>query len=264
MTSDQQSLFSLSELVHSAALTIYEDHGPIGEGVCKAHHVWAENGQEYIAKGPTFSSEHAYAAANEYIAYRLADYLGLPILGGRLLQAGTDFFFGSDWMPKGTWYDRMDEGLFNRCANMHRTYEIVAFDVWLCNVDRHSRNLVARQLGQALTMLMNDHSHCLVAPGELPEHLAQRVSRWLPSEIVDLPYVRAAVSQAHLLSAAIGSIEGVSDGLIAAVVASLPPVLLPSGEHSHLLQFIISRRDKLRAMFEADRAYFRNLQGGAL
>ncbi|MBI3970636.1 MAG: hypothetical protein HY332_05055 [Chloroflexi bacterium] len=264
MVGEQRSLFSLGSLVQTAALTIYEDHGEIGVGICKAHHVWAENGQEYIAKGPAFSADHWYAATNEYIAYRLADYLGFPILGGRLLQAASDFFFGSDWMPKGTMYDRMDEGLFDRCANKSRVYEIVAFDVWLCNVDRHSRNLIARQSGHIVTMLMNDHSHCLVAPGEKPEQLAGRIDQWLPSQIVELPYVRAAITQAHQLSAAIGHIESVSDGLVTAVVASLPVELLPENERSDVVHFIVSRKARLREMFEADRSFFRNLQGGAL
>lgn len=248
------------------ALRIMDDLGEIGEGFCKAHAVTAENGQEYIAKGPTLQPDHFYAAANEYIAYVLGSRLGLSMLNATLLQAGDDFYFGSPYMLKGSWRDRMDPALFRRCGNLDQVYGLVAFDVWLYNFDRHEGNLLCRQIPRtgAWMMLLNDHSHCLMAPAETPASLAARVAGGRPPELVKLPYVREEVRSLDRLKQAVGKVESLTDTTIGTVVASLPTKLLPLQERADVVRFICTRRDTLRATIAADQGYFMNLERGKL
>ncbi len=251
------------------ALRIIDDYGPIGRGASAAHSVRAENGQEYLAKGPTLAPAHPYAAANEFIAATLADHLGLPVLDYRILQAGRDFYFGSSLMPQGTFYPAITEDLFNRCVNKDRVYGLVIFDAWICNVDRHEENLLVRNTGRSsgprnLTLLLNDHSHCLILPGETPADLGHKQAWDFSQPLVRLPFIRSAITETRRLRQALDEVEAVADVTIAGVVASLPTQLLPGQERPHVEQFLRDRRAKLRAIVRAGRAFFSNLDGGQL
>lgn len=123
------------------AQAVMDDHGEVGDGATHAHHVSAENGQDYIMKGRAFIPEHPTVAANEWIAAKLAEALGLPVLASQLLEMNGELFFGSSWMPKGaTWHPQIDRNLFVGCENQDRAYDLVVLDTWLINQDRHARN----------------------------------------------------------------------------------------------------------------------------
>src|SRR4051812_25670853 len=74
-------------------LRVVDDYGEVGEGATNAHYVLAENGSEYLIKGPSLVAGHPTVAANEWIAARLADSLGLPVLDTRLVTMGGHLFF---------------------------------------------------------------------------------------------------------------------------------------------------------------------------
>ena len=99
---------------------VVEDYGPIGRGASKAHYVLAENGSNYIVKGPTLTPEHPYVAANEIITASLAEQLGLPVLDSRIALLGDTFVFASAYMSEGTFYPDTTESLFNMCSNRDR------------------------------------------------------------------------------------------------------------------------------------------------
>jgi hypothetical protein len=252
----------------SHALRIIDDYGPVGVGGARAHSVLAENAQEYLVKGPTLNPDHRYGAANEFIAANLADTLGLPVLDYRLLQAGQDFYFGSSLMVNGT-YVPVAADLLQRCSNRERVYDLVAFDTWLCNIDRHEENLLvrtsARGPGQITpTLLLNDHDRCLVLPGETPAGLMEKLAWDFTMQLVRLPFVRDAIAEARFLRTAIDKVESITDAMVDGVVASLPEALLPRAERASVVAFLKERRDTLRELIRAHRSFFRNLDGGAL
>lgn len=145
-------------------LKIKDDYGPVGEGVSQAHGVLAENGSEYIIKGPSLAPDEFYAASNEIICAELGIQLGLPVLDTRLLEMNGELFFGSSWMEKPTYYPQITADLFSKCSNKDRVYDLVVFDTWLYNTDRHAGNLIVRLDKHKINhqMLLNDHSRCLV------------------------------------------------------------------------------------------------------
>ena len=67
---------------------VVDDFGPVGAGASQAHTVLAENGQEYIIKGPSLVPNHPHVAANEYVAARLGQSIGLPILDFTIVEFG--------------------------------------------------------------------------------------------------------------------------------------------------------------------------------
>src|ERR1700730_12500782 len=112
----------------SSRLRVIEDYGPIGKGASAAHTCLAENGIEYLIKGPAFASGHPYVAVNELIAVQLADLLGLPVLDHRIVEMNGHLFFASHYMQPGTFYQQTDQALFDQCENRERVYDLVALD----------------------------------------------------------------------------------------------------------------------------------------
>jgi len=242
---------------------VVDDYGPIGKGASEARSVLAENGEEYIIKGPSLVPEHPTVGANEWIAARLAEALGLPILDHRILTMGGELFFASAWMQKPSFYPAIDAEIFQRCENRDRIYGVVIFDCWFINQDRHGANLVVRHSrnGNHL-MILNDHSHLLVSPlgpqksEDLMGHLNDP-----PSRFIRLPFIRDGITNPSEIRAVLDQIEALSDTQIRAAVNSTPVKLLSVAEQGIYGDFLVERRACLREVMHHGSAAFPNLEG---
>jgi hypothetical protein len=253
-----------------AVLRVEDDYGPVGKGVSNAHCVIAENGQEYIVKSPCFAPDHPHVAANEYIAARLANAIGLPILDFRILEMAGHPLFASGWMDKGTFCPQTTRELFAKCQNRDRVYDLVVFDCWINNTDRHQENLLVREIrprGAAEprhTLLCNDHSHCLVRPKKAATELASQLDA-PPVSHPNLAFVTEAVTQSARLADALRTAASVPDDTIKAAFSEMPVAFLPSAQDGKLMcEYLLERRDRLADIFRAHRATFNRLDGGPL
>lgn len=244
----------------NAALRVQTDLGRIEDGVTNAHQMLLENGAEYIVKGPSFSPGHPLVAANELVSVRLANHLGLPTNDHRIATLGDDLFFASAWMTSGTHVPFVTRGRLAMCSNANRVYDIVVFDVWLANRDRHPRNLttrIPRRDGDEF-LILNDHSHCPVYVDETSDDLPGLIN--LPVEACVKPFLRDAIASRALLDASIASVTGVDDAVIRAVVASVPPKLIPDPAPARYVDFLTARRTRVRRLFEDGAGTFPNLR----
>jgi hypothetical protein len=236
-------------------------------GVSNARYVLAEDGREYVMKGPSLSPNNPLVAANEWVAARLVEALGLPILDHRILKKGRDLFFGSAYMQAGSYSDFLTAQLFAKCDNRDDIYAIVAFDIWLINHDRHNQNLIVRHFRKPKPpnqLFPNDHSHLLV--NESPD--APRRSADLmgclddpPARFVTLSFVRDSIVNAEMLSAAITRIEVLPEQMIRSAVASTPNALLPPADRAIYADFLVRRRRKLKRVVQNGRRAFPKLEG---
>ena len=247
-------------------LTAVVDYGPVGQGASLAHSVLAENGNEYLVKGPTINPALPYVASNELIAAALAEHCGLPLLDYRIISLQGDLLFGSSWMPGGTFYPAITEQLFTQCENPDRAYDVVVFDFFIYNTDRNQQNLVIRKGGRGVSgakhlLLLNDHSHCLVQPNETPADL---VPRTLVAPPVHLDFIRRYITDHNALSTAVGLVEGLNDDTLGEVVASIPPSLL-SGPDGQVVEGVLKdRRNNLRDLVNQNLHVFPNFSGGSI
>lgn len=265
----QLPLLGIEASYHMEVVT---DYGPTGQGASQAHYVLAENGQEYLIKGRNFFPQHPYVAVDEYVAASLACGLGLPILDYRFVSMAGELCFASAWMTQGTFYPQLEEHLFRRCANCSCVYMMVAFDVWICNNDRHHGNLLARAStpqqranpASSLQLLLNDHSHCLMSPGEDTGALANKLAAPARTYVSPISFVRDTITDLSLLSSAVDKVEQLNDEWIYLTVRCIPEGLLKPGDRDTIAEFLFERRKRLRDLIEADRACFSKLGGGKI
>jgi hypothetical protein len=245
-------------------LSVVDDFGPVGKGASCARYVHAENGNEYFIKGPSLTPNHPYVAANELIAVKLAGLLGLPVLDHQILEMGGQLFFGSTYMQHPSFYPQIDETLFNRCENRERVYDLVVFDNWICNVDRHHENLVVRQGkkpkdGEARhLLLLNDHSHCLIQPGGTPVGLKSLLTSG-PSNFIRLPFITAAIKDPKKLETSIERVRALQSDQIRTVIESIPEEFLSQGERPVVEEFLLERKSRMLTLFRTGRGSFPNL-----
>jgi Phosphatidylinositol 3- and 4-kinase len=251
-------------------LRVVDDYGPVGTGASQARIVLAENSQEYIVKGPSFVPSHPHVAANEYVAARLARAIGLPVLDFTIVDLAGAQLFASACMTAGTFHAQTTEDLFNRCENRDRVYDLVVFDVWLRNTDRHHENLLVREVrprnaeNPRLHLLCNDHGHCLVCPNEQATVLAEKLDA-PPAETVKLGFVINAITETSRLAAALARVSAVDDGIIEAAFAEMPATFVPSAQEAGLMRdYLFDRRARLANVFQTHRATFSSLDEGEL
>lgn len=259
---NQQPLEFPKRFKRTKYLQVVDDYGPVGQGVSQARTVLAENGEEYIIKGPTLCSVAPYVAANELIAVELAAQLGLPVLDRAIVSMGGDLFFASAHMTKGTFFPHTTEDLFNGCENRDRVYDLVAFDSWVCNGDRHEGNLLVRDLRGRRLLLLNDHSHCLCHPGLVASHLSSRLGTF-PNQYVRLDYVRDAIVDRDHLYAAVQSIMDLDTEIVRSIVRSTPSEWLSSTDSQMFEEFLLNRQVELGDRFSDDMGFFHRLRGAA-
>jgi len=256
---EQQSLLAP---LPAPPLSVIADYGEL-EGASHAHYVRAQNGSEYIAKGPRFAPTQPTVAANELIAARLAQALALPLLDFRILEMAGDLLFASAWMHEGSYATGIDKYLFERCANQELAYELVVFDAWLCNTDRHNRNLIVRlpkKPGETHVAILNDHSHLLISPHEpTPEGLLKRTGA-SPRPYVSLSFVREAIVSRERLGQAVLRAEAVPEATVRHAVQATPDTLLPDPYRALYERFLLNRQALLRTTFKENPDVFPNLE----
>lgn len=254
--------------MRQAPIRIVTDYGLVGSGASSAHYVLAEDESEYIIKGPSLTPRHPYVAANELVAGELAQMLGLPVLNFRVLTMADKLFFGSTWMPKGTFYPQIDRDSFGRCDNRDVAHGIVVFDAWVRNSDRHHENLIVRVTRQSVTsaerhhLLLNDHSHCLVRPDEAADSLTSFVDEPVDGFCL-LDFVREAVTDPVRLRDWIRRVMQISGSAIAEIVDSVPEPLLSSRDRAPYVSFLMARAARLASLFDAAKGSFPATRGAS-
>ncbi|MDP9365150.1 MAG: hypothetical protein M3Q10_13155 [Chloroflexota bacterium] len=242
----------------------------MGGGVSGAHYVLAENGSEYIAKGPSLAAGEPYVAVNELISAMAGQVLGLPVLDFAVLEMGGELLFGGAWMQQDTFDPAISPATLAQCVNLDRIYDLVAFDSWLCNEDRHDQNLMVRRrklqggAPEQLFLLLNDHSRCLLPPQVVPSGMA---AHWLgssPDRFIRLDYVRAQITDCNALARAVDAIEGLQEDMVRTLVRMVPEELLSVAERLPIEDFLLARQAELRRVFNAAAISFPALQGAML
>lgn len=250
-------------------LSVIEVFPDAVEGASGTRHVSCDDGYEYAMKLATVVNGNPYLPANEWVAARLARRLSLPIIPFAVLRFGDQLAFGSRWINRGL-TPFVTPDLLARCRNVDVVHDLVAFDAWIINGDRHPQNLWVRQVigghdDGAMDLVFPDHGHAIIPPGSQPDDLS---GLWLdfPAErcMSSLPAVRNAVTSLGSLRRAVAQIRDLPDDEVRTLVRSTPAEWL-SQEHADLTaDFLLARRERLQRLLSTTDQLYPALRGGTL
>src|SRR5437660_5454440 len=156
-------------------------------GGSQAHLLAASDGNLYITKFQN-NPQHIRVLANEFLATRIANFLGLPVseakiiavpenlveenprlrieVEGRIIPCLRGLQLGTRYAAD-LWQDRVFEDLpkaaFERVINRQDFWRILAFDKWLGNCDARQALFIRRSDGQQYEATFIDHGYCFNA-----------------------------------------------------------------------------------------------------
>ncbi|MGE7766834.1 HipA family kinase [Peribacillus sp. NPDC096540] len=126
------------------------------EGKSNAHLITFSDGKDYVVK--YFQPGFEKSLPNEWVAYCLARYLGLPIPYAQLVEipqdfssqvpelaqmGHTNFQFASLYVPDCV--DAHQVSNVSKIINHQSLAGIILFDYWLCNGDRTRKNILLHE-----------------------------------------------------------------------------------------------------------------------
>ncbi|MFD4819712.1 HipA family kinase [Peribacillus butanolivorans] len=126
------------------------------EGKSNAHLITFSDGKDYVVK--YFQPGFEKTLPNEWVAYCLARYLGLPIPYAQLVEipqefssqvpelaqmSQTNFQFASLYVPN--CIDGHQASHVSNIINHQSLASIILFDYWLCNGDRTRKNILLHE-----------------------------------------------------------------------------------------------------------------------
>lgn len=211
--------------------------------------------------------------ANEYLAYRLAQRIGLPVAELEWAKINGKTGLVSKVYPARRLYSwnqfirrKGVDFAIQKLNDPGQLLQTFVFDIWICNVDRHGGNLIVYPRGDGYSFYLIDHG--LALSGALnwrrtpwPSPYWERVWSYTPR------YVRGLLSYLHSykqLKPYIRTIQRIPAREIKDIVDSLPESLLPTGEKELLKKMLLYRQRRLhrfiKRWFRDRRRHEQNVQ----
>jgi hypothetical protein len=137
------------------------DLGVLG-GASGAHKLQVPGDAIYASK--SFISERPYTLVSEVLCAELASMLGLPIPARRYVTFQGNTWFGLEWRPE---FRTLSDKVVSRLTNLDQVPSLIAFDIYVCNQDRHDANIVIQKVSPVLDRFafwLIDHGHALAGP----------------------------------------------------------------------------------------------------
>ncbi|MEK7122365.1 MAG: HipA family kinase [Patescibacteria group bacterium] len=192
-----------------------------------------------------------YIVANEYAANRLASAILLPTPPGFIVEKDSkpyfvsmDFNLAGEALPP-IQPDRVVEALPELSAG------VIAFDIWVCNRDRHEENLHYDLTTNRLEVF--DHSHALLGDGDVDQFLAKKNELAIETHCL-APSLIIMETMVHWID----RIKAIPEYYIREVLADSVSLGFPQGREGQCADMLIDRRRNLVDLIRTDYAVFRS------
>ncbi len=197
---------------------------------------------------------------NEWIAKQLADYLHYPCANVELaeLDDGNERLHGIVSLPKEgvqlhSWCHAPEEVHAypeQYVRHFHRLLDVIAFDVWLTNIDRGSgKNIILYRENNKYNWYLIDHAYCAYGcdrkwrPGDWTHLYWRQV--W---QFYHIPKGWLQFIQPERLLAAAEEIAAIPDSRIEQLLAHNPDPLYSALMRKEMATMLISRKRQLRVI----------------
>lgn len=124
-----------------------------------------DDGCDYAVKDHTSG---AYVQHSEWFCKHLGDRVGIASPECRLVEVNGAQAYGSRWETghdPTTWWLRVKNGEIEKDRVAPVLSRVLAFDLFVNNVDRHASNYIVREQAGGWSMLAFDHSRAWLASG---------------------------------------------------------------------------------------------------
>ena len=195
-----------------------------------------------------------FAVANELICDNLARAILLPVPPGFIIEeAGDPWFVSLNFNLAGEDLPPVNAGAL-ASAQPKLACGIVLFDIWLVNSDRHHRNLAFDQSTNRVQVF--DHGHAFYHTANGRQYLEERQDRLgvgnhcLIAELTSLADMDDWFNR----------INSIPEYYINEIIQAGVAVGLPSGDQAFCVDYLLTRRQRLRELIHKQVRRFRNVQ----
>lgn len=218
---------------------------------------WLKHGH-YGAK--EYSTTKPYTLVSEYICADIASSLGLPIPARQIIPFKGRKVLGFEWRADAKSFE---PGMEAKITNANAIPGMLAFDVLVCNRDRHGGNVLLQRPSPNLdryTFYLIDHSHALI--GDMPNMKA--LTQFLDNHHDPAPFLQVAPMQLRALVSGwddfdpwLAKIESLTRTGLENILIGIPAEWRPKENDSALIiDFLLARKDRVRSLLHDGQVYF--------
>lgn len=229
-------------------------------GASSGHLVdWLNHGYFAIKE---FTAAKPYTLISEWLCADIASWLGLPIPGRQTVPYNGQCL-GFEWRDESKGFM---PGMESRLMNPDAIFGMLAFDILVCNRDRHSQNILFQRPSPGVanySLQLIDHSHALI--GELADFAA--LEKFIGSNpdpdafLRKVPVqLRALVNDLADFDPWINKIENLPLAVLKDSVAQIPSSWKPNpDETGRVIDFVDSRKEAIRPLLQSGKDQFPNV-----
>ncbi|MGD9891154.1 MAG: hypothetical protein AB7R89_09215 [Dehalococcoidia bacterium] len=179
----------------------------------------------------------------------------MPALDVVVVQHTDCLAIGWRRIPQAMWATvATHPDILSRIENPRACYEVAAFDAFIRNPDRHTKNVTARRLDPTTAiyqLFVSDHDRALMPPGVTPATIAAFPGLDDPQYWIREPRLRARINNAPDLRAAVRRVQDAcSAPSIMDIVNSTPDQWLSASEAQAVIDFLVDRSARLKAIVD--------------
>lgn len=199
-----------------------------------------------------------YTLVNEVVCAELALMFDLPMPAYRTIEFQGETWFGLEFRVDHQDYKPEMQSLIVNSASLPH---LLAFDVLICNGDRHRQNLVFQKVSPAVERYryqVIDHSHALVGTKSSVSEFTGSIQA--PSAYLQhWPEFKAMVTSEADFEGFLGMAEVISTADVDSAVAAVPSVWRPTPDDcSKLTNLLVQRARQIRTLMKQAQSCFPN------
>jgi len=223
---------------------------------------------DWLPHGRYAVKEHSgalppYTLVSEWLAADVASLLDLPVPARQVVPCGQNDAFGLEWRADAKSFQ---PGMEAKLTNPEAVIGMIAFDVFVCNRDRHSGNVLLQRPSpdmERYTLYLVDHSHALI--GDLAD--MGDFARWCnshpdPGSFIQVApqELRGLVDDLARFDPWVSRIGALTRSQFEESAARIPTSWKPSpDEIPSLIDFLISRQNAMQGLIGQAGPYLPNL-----
>jgi hypothetical protein len=216
------------------------------------HNAYDKRGSPYnehwIGKNPD-NAGFPYVIVNEYVCASLASALGLKVPDCKITYIANQAWFVSFYLDSYPF----TPSRFTQSKNLNEVPLILLFDIWVCNLDRSSANLLLVHIedtSSKFEIIVIDHSHALLNRSAIFDGF----SCIPPEACLSLPFLNRYIKKKEDFTDALLKLWQLDDNVIDQIITDVPDSACQGLDKTRLINELISRKKMMPHLIDNARS----------